>query len=505
MEIRKKIIQQRFTQTQTMSQTRVVLIDNYDSFTWNIYEYLCQEGAEVLVYRNDKITLQEIENLKPDILLISPGPGHPITDSGVSCEAIKYFIGKIPIFGVCMGEECMIQTFGGEIKYAGEIIHGKTSAVTHDGKGVFENVPQGVLATRYHSLAADLQTLPECFEVTATTTDSNVIMGIRHKKYTVEGVQFHPESILTEEGHLMIRNILNMKGFTTWEELHKQKKLTGTTINAKGPSILDTIYAKRKEDYAELSKIPGKTFEDLQSLYDHGLAPSCKNLYTTLTSNEKPHSVLAEIKRASPSKGDIDISVNAIEQGLKYAQAGASAISILTEPKWFKGSLQDLINVRKYLDLQMEQENRPCVLRKEFIFNKYQILESRLAGADTVLLIVKMLDQKLLKELYDYSRELDMEPLVEVSSKEELDRALEIQAKVIGVNNRDLHSFNVDMNTTTNLVAHIPSGTVLVALSGILKPADAETFKSNGVQGFLVGEGLMRSKNVKEFINELCN
>ena len=184
--------------------------------------------------------------------------------------------------------------------------------------------------------------------------------------------------------------------------------------------------------------------------------------------------------------------------------AGASAISVLTEPHWFHGSLQDLVNVRRILDLKFSPEERPCVLRKEFIFSKYQILEARLDGADSVLLIVKMLSQPLLKELYDYSKDLDMEPLVEVNSKEELKRALEIDAKVIGVNNRDLHSFNVDLNTTSNLVESTPKNTLLIALSGITTREDAEKYKNEGVHGFLVGEALMRSDDVKKFIHELC-
>ena len=143
-------------------------------------------------------------------------------------------------------------------------------------------------------------------------------------------------------------------------------------------------------------------------------------------------------------------------------------------------------------------------LRKEFIFSKYQILEARLAGADTVLLIVKMLSQPLLKELYSYSKDLNMEPLVEVNSKEELQRALEIGAKVVGVNNRDLHSFNVDLNTTSNLVESIPKDVLLIALSGITTRDDAEKYKKEGVHGFLVGEALMKSTDVKKFIHELC-
>lgn len=489
-----------------MVQKHVVMIDNYDSFTWNIYEYLCQEGAKVSVYRNDKITVDEVASLNPDIILISPGPGAPATDSGISKDCISYFAGKIPVFGVCMGQQCMYEVFGGKVGFAGEIVHGKTSPITHDNKGFFKNVPQGILVTRYHSLAGTKDTLPDVLEVTART-ESGVIMGVRHKKFTVEGVQFHPESILTEEGHLMIRNILNITG-GTWEEnaANLNNTITNSTVN--GSSILDRIYNKRKEDIEIQMDTPGFTYRDLEASFKLGLAPTVQNFADRLMKSNKRAVVLSEIKRASPSKGDINLEVIASEQGLKYAQAGASAISVLTEPHWFKGHLQDLINVRKVLDLEYKNrpEDRPCVLRKEFIFSKYQILEARLAGADTVLLIVKMLTQDELKDLYTFAtKEMNMEPLVEVNSKEELDRALKIGAKVIGVNNRDLHSFNVDLNTTSKLIDSTPKDTILIALSGILSPKDADLYKEQGVHGFLVGEALMRTNDVKQFIQDLCN
>lgn len=483
---------------------KVILVDNYDSFTWNIYEYLCQEGANVQVYRNDKATIDEIDALNPDVIVISPGPGHPKTDSGISRDCIRHFTGKIPIFGICMGQQCMIDVFGGDVTYAGEIVHGKTSTITHDNKGFFRNVPQDVAVTRYHSLAGNDPTLPECLDVTART-EKGVIMGVRHKEYTIEGVQFHPESILTEEGHLMIRNILSITG-GTWEE--NAKNQTFSTLN-KNQSILDRIYEQRRKDVEEKSKIPGFTMKEMETNFKLGLAPKVQNFYDRLTIKEGSNAravVLSEVKRASPSKGNICIDAIAAEQGLKYAKAGASAISVLTEPHWFKGSIQDVINVRKVLDLEYEsnEQERPCVLRKEFIFSKYQILEARLAGADAVLLIVKMLTQDELKELYKYCVEdMGIEPLVEVNSKEELDRAVAIKAKVVGVNNRDLHSFNVDLNTTSGLVDSTPKGTLLIALSGITNSESAEVYKKQGVHGFLVGEALMRSNDVENFIHEL--
>ncbi|QPG74034.1 anthranilate synthase / indole-3-glycerol phosphate synthase [Brettanomyces nanus] len=485
---------------------KVVMIDNYDSFTWNLYQYLCEEGADVEVFRNDQISVAEIDSLHPDFLFISPGPGHPKTDSGISREAIDYFKGKIPIFGVCMGQQCIYEVFGGNVEYAGEIVHGKTSVITHDGKGVFENIPQGVAVTRYHSLAGSPSSLPDCLEVTAKT-NNGVIMGVRHKKFVIEGVQFHPESILTEEGHLMIRNILQMTG-GYWDDVSSKKVSSSSSSSS---SILQRIYSKRKQDYAVISKIPGKTFMDLQSYYDMGLAPqNVVNFYDKLNEHVKigKPAILSEIKRASPSKGDIDITANAAQQAVRYAKAGVSAISVLTEPHWFKGSIDDLQWARKSVDKVCNDSSRPCILRKEFVFCEYQILEARLAGADSVLLIVKMLTSKELERLFRYAKSLDMEPLVEVNTAEEMQRALGLGACVIGVNNRNLNNFTVDLDTTTEIKKLVPAdkNIILLALSGISSVEDIKNYKAQGVFGFLIGEALMkRGDNVGSFIRKLID
>lgn len=189
----------------------LLMIDNYDSFTYNLVQYLGELGAEVEVYRNDQITLQEIEAKNPDHLMISPGPCTP-NQAGISLAAIDYFKGKLPILGVCLGHQSIGQAFGGRIIHAGQIMHGKTSWVKHRGTGVFEGLKSPVEVTRYHSLVVDKQAVPECLEITAwTETESgeiDEIMGVCHKEYMIEGVQFHPESILTEQGHEMLANAL---------------------------------------------------------------------------------------------------------------------------------------------------------------------------------------------------------------------------------------------------------------------------------------------------------
>ncbi|WP_339806400.1 aminodeoxychorismate/anthranilate synthase component II [uncultured Marinobacter sp.] len=189
----------------------LLMIDNYDSFTYNVVQYLAELGADVQVYRNDEITVREIEALKPERLVISPGPCTP-NQAGISMEAIRHFAGKLPILGICLGHQAIGQVYGGDIIRAGRVMHGKVSPVYHENLGVFRGLSNPLQATRYHSLVIDKNTLPDCLEVTAWTRneDGSVeeIMGVRHKTLNIEGVQFHPESIMTEQGHELLRNFL---------------------------------------------------------------------------------------------------------------------------------------------------------------------------------------------------------------------------------------------------------------------------------------------------------
>lgn len=196
-----------------MSNNMLLIIDNYDSFTYNIVQYFGELGQEVEVYRNDEISIAEIEKLAPAYLVISPGPCTP-NEAGISIEAIKYFAGKIPIFGICLGFQAMVSAFGGKIVGAKEIMHGKVSSMYHHNNGVFKDLKNPLNATRYHSLVAEQHSLPDCFEITAQTQKDgklDEIMGIKHKTLAIEGVQFHPESILTELGHQMLDNFLQQK------------------------------------------------------------------------------------------------------------------------------------------------------------------------------------------------------------------------------------------------------------------------------------------------------
>ncbi len=186
----------------------ILLIDNYDSFTYNLYQYLCELGADVRVARNDRITLEDIDAMDPEGIVISPGPCTP-QEAGISNDVIRHFGPRMPTLGVCLGHQCVGYAFGGTVGGAGEIMHGKMSLIHHDGRGVFEGLPNPFEAIRYHSLAVYQDDLPDELEVTAWT-DKGLVMGVRHKRHPIEGIQFHPESIMTKVGKDLLRNFLNM-------------------------------------------------------------------------------------------------------------------------------------------------------------------------------------------------------------------------------------------------------------------------------------------------------
>ncbi len=187
----------------------LLLIDNYDSFTFNLYQYLSELGAEVEVHRNDQITVEDCISMQPDQVVISPGPCSP-HEAGISVGLVTAFAGVAPLLGVCLGHQCIGEAFGGDVVSAGEIMHGKASQITHDGRGVFAGIESPFEAIRYHSLAIKDETLPGSIEVSARS-ESGLIMGVRHREYVIEGVQFHPESIMTQHGHQLLQNFLNMR------------------------------------------------------------------------------------------------------------------------------------------------------------------------------------------------------------------------------------------------------------------------------------------------------
>jgi anthranilate synthase/aminodeoxychorismate synthase-like glutamine amidotransferase len=186
---------------------RVLVVDNYDSFVYNLVQYLGELGAEPIVHRDDAVTLDDVESIRPDGILISPGPGSP-ADAGLSNELIRTWGARVPVFGVCLGHQCIGEVYGGSVVRAPQVVHGKTSAVHHDGAGLFRGLPEPLEATRYHSLVVDRASVPDCLVVSAWT-DDGLVMGLRHRTLPVEGVQFHPESVLTDAGHDLVRNFLD--------------------------------------------------------------------------------------------------------------------------------------------------------------------------------------------------------------------------------------------------------------------------------------------------------
>ena len=187
-----------------------ILIDNYDSFTYNLYQYLGELGEETQVFRNDKITVEEVERLGPSRIVISPGPCTP-DDAGISLATFAHFAGKLPILGVCLGHQSMGQAFGGKVVRCHRLMHGKTSPIRHDGRGIFADLPNPFDAVRYHSLVVERESLPECLEISAWAEDEGEIMGLRHREYAIEGVQFHPESVLTLPGKQLLANFLRQQ------------------------------------------------------------------------------------------------------------------------------------------------------------------------------------------------------------------------------------------------------------------------------------------------------
>jgi len=579
-----------------------LMIDNYDSFTYNIYQYLEQLGAHVVVYRNDKITIEECIALKPRNIVISPGPGHPLNSSGISRKVIETFAGKVPILGVCLGEQCMYCTYGGTVTYTGEIVHGKTSSITHDGKGLFKGIPQGVQVTRYHSLSGDPDTLPDCLEITSWT-NSRKVMGVRHKEYVMEGVQFHPESIASEAGYRMISNFLKWEG-GKWSELRIREDIVNPVYDKLGygsqngivpghesliktgdvksdstisvntapflPSTdetvvtspvvsqplkeggnvevisssfvqlpnsansLQSIVEQRKIDIAKNKCKPGYSPEHLKKTIELGFVPdiidaveclknrpfnshpksvkTMKAIKSLSTKSPKaaahPHSdsefldiaVIAEIKRASPSKGNIDINLHAVEKALEYVSAGINCISVVTEPRWFKGSLNDLREVREAVD---KIPDRPVILQNDFIIDLYQIMQARICGADAVVLYASLLPNDQLKQMVEYAHSIKMKVLVIVMNEEELKHALSLKVRLIGVNNRDLNTFDINPNNTTRLTKLIPENVILVALSGIKTHEDILVYYKNGAKAVLIGESLIKAKNKTEFLKSL--
>lgn len=542
-----KLFSSRDDQVDEQLKLKVLMIDNYDSFTFNVVQYLRALGAQVLVYANDKITLQECIALEPTHVVVSPGPGKPC-ESRVALEVIRYFSGRIPVFGICLGEQAIFEVFGGRVGTIGSRIHGRTSQVLHDGLGVYSGINRECIkVARYHSLCAKKDTLPACLKVASETADQGLIMGVRHKSFTVEGVQFHPESILSEYGLLMLANFLSWTG-GLWESLSKNlsvvdaaKRATAYiygksgaisfnldlvgdetdypnpeayalwTIRRDEGSILKAIARQRLTDVQTVACQPGQTIKDLIQQAGCKLASNyrVRNLHNALKSFQGV-AIFAEIKRASPSERWIRADASAVSYAEIFSAAGAFAISVLCEPHWFAGSIADLRSVRDVIK-SLPRESAPLILCKDFIVHRYQILEAFVSGADTFLLIASLLTEQQLTQFIKIGRALGMEPLVEVTNAEECDMAVRCSGRVIGINNRDLNTFQVSPNKAASLSRHVKGladDVLVVSLSGV-KSAEDLPRSSSDIDGVLIGTCLMKSDNpsrlLERFVSKYCS
>ena len=450
----------------------VLLIDNYDSFTFNIYHFI---HKSVFVVRNDQISLAQIHKLKPSHIIISPGPGFP-KDSGISPLVIKEFKSQIPILGICLGHQLLCELFDGQCDYAPYLMHGKTSLITHTGQGIYKGIPSPMRIMRYHSLLGTIN--KNSGLISTAVTEDNLLMSVQHNKCHIYGVQYHPESIKSEHGKLMIQNFIDIK------YAHKSTSQIEKRSQINKESILSTIVSRTSDDVNLRSSTPGSTMTDLLDML-----PYCAPTRALTTSN---FHIFAEFKRASPSKGTINNKSSIIHYAQQYELSGASVISILTEPHYFKGLLVNMAQVKL-------ATNKILILRKDFIISKYQILESRICGADIILLICSILTRDELSEFINYAHELGLQTLVEVYTKEEAEMVNTLPCQLIGINNRNLHDFTVNKDHVLE-IKKILLNKQVIALSGINTPEDAIYYKQSGCDGVLIGEALMRSENVGEFI-----
>lgn len=443
----------------------ILLIDNYDSFTYNLYQYIGTFTPDIRVVRNDAITIGEIENMQPERIVLSPGSKSP-KEAGICMDVVKHFYNKIPILGICLGHQCIGEAFGGTVSYAKTLFHGKQSEVTHCLDGVFTGIDTPVKVARYHSLAVLRDDLPECLKVTAQTADGE-IMAMRHKEYPVVGLQFHPESIYTEHGKRDDRE------FPVGCHLREEQRM-----------ILDQIVSDKKRRLPEHKRrIPEQEMRKLAEAYEGSHHDFKGALEGDVIS------IIGEFKKASPSLGKIKSKINLLDRIEEY-NASVDAISCLTEEDHFDGSTAYLEQIRQMTDLP--------ILRKDFMIDPYQFYEARAIGADAVLLIAAILDDVQMHGFYQLAGELGLDALVEVHDEAEMERALKLDAKIIGVNNRNLKDFSIDLQTTERLSRMVPQEKLLVAESGIVSDEDVEFLKACGVNAFLIGRAFMEAEHPGE-------
>ena len=450
----------------------VLIIDNYDSFTYNVYHLI---DKPCLVLYNDT-PISKVTALTFSHLIISPGPGTP-ADSGISKELIIKYQGKLPILGICLGHQLICTIYNGSCIQTTQV-HGKTSSISHSKDHLFESIPSPINCMRYHSLLG----IPSN-ELVVTCTTNSLIMGCRHPLYTIQSVQFHPESISTEFGQQMMTNFLALSS-GEWPN---------TPSSTNNESILLSINNQVIQESLIKSKQFGHSMTDYL-IYLENAPPSILQMHS-FKDCTSDFLICAEMKRASPSQGLINTKQNPLLQSHLYYHSGASLISILTESTHFKGQLQDLLQSRLSFS-KNEVGARPLFLRKDFITTKYQLLESRLYGADCVLLIAAVLCKDQLVELLEYCQILQLIPLIEIHTDEELQLVRNCVSSnyLLGINTRNLHTFKqLDQSTLHALIqSSLTLTSNLLILSNIKTQQQVIEYQKLGVHGVLIGQTLMQ-------------
>lgn len=453
----------------------ILIIDNYDSFTYNLYQLVGKYTEDILVKRNDKITVEEIEKINPSHIIISPGPGNPTKerDFGICSEIIHKFI-NIPILGVCLGHQGIFTEYGGKIKN-NLPVHGKKDLIIHKDSKLFKDIPEKFEIVRYHSLICDDSSVPEDLIVTSFTED-NIIMSIEHVKYPTYGIQFHPESIGSSFGDVIIKNFLEIKGWTdimnVIDDIVENKK----NILQKSKEKKDlNILKQEAEDFISTRK---NKFRFREKLKD---GQSTK--------------LIAEYKTASPSQGDIS-TLKAEDVIPIYEKYPVDMISVLTEESRFKSNMDNFRIAESLTDKPL--------LRKDFVIDEYMIYEAALNNASCVLLINGVCPD--IEEYMNISEDLGLDTIVECHSLDDIESVVDYNPKIIGINNRNLSTLTIDLETTNELKDYVPN--YLISESGVKSIEDAQLLKSYGADAILVGTSILKGKNEKDigkYITQLNN
>lgn len=443
----------------------ILIIDNYDSFTYNLYQLVSKFTEDILVKRNNEITLTEIRSLKPSHIIISPGPGNPSIkrDFEVCGDVIKEFK-NIPILGVCLGHQGIFIEYGGKI-INHLPVHGKKDTIIHTKSDIFQDVPEEFEIIRYHSLICDSTYIPNDIKVTSRTKD-NIIMSIEHKKYPTYGLQFHPESIGSSYGETIIKNFLELQGW--FGNMNVIEKI---------------LMNKRKKLSQQKNK---KTLKEMKKeAEDHISTTDNKFRFQEKLKDKTSTKLVAEYKPASPSQGNIS-TLKPEEVIPLYDSNPVDMISILTEESYFKSSLN---NFRK-----AEQLTDKPLLRKDFVIDKYMIYEAALNNASCILLITGICPN--IGEYLSITEDLGLDAIVECHSKKDIEEVEELNPKIIGINNRNLSTLSIDLETTRKLKQYVPN--YLISESGVQNVNDAMQLKSYGADAILVGTSILKGKNDEE-------